>query len=197
MVFRLLHPKLTEAVEELGYSEPTPAQSAAIPEILSGSHVLLIAPTGSGKTEAALFPVMSRLLEAEERRGVSALYITPLRSLNRDLLRRLLAIADKIGLTVAVRHSDTPEAERRLQAAKPPDILITTPETLQILLLLISMRQALRGVRFVVVDEVHELVNSKRGVQLAVGLERLVELAGEFQRVGLSATVGAPELVAG
>ncbi|AFA39530.1 Lhr-like helicase [Pyrobaculum oguniense TE7] len=197
MVFRLLHPKLMEAVEELGYSEPTPAQSAAIPEILSGSHVLLIAPTGSGKTEAALFPVMSRLLEAEERRGVSALYITPLRSLNRDLLRRLLAIADKIGLTVAVRHSDTPEAERRLQAAKPPDILITTPETLQILLLHKRMRQALRGIRFVVVDEVHELVNSKRGVQLAVGLERLVELAGEFQRVGLSATVGAPELVAG
>jgi ATP-dependent Lhr-like helicase len=196
VVFDLLHPKLREAIKELGYLSPTPVQSAAIPVILSGAHVLIIAPTGFGKTEAALFPIFTKMLESQGE-GVKALYITPLRSLNRDLLRRLFVLADKLGLSIAVRHSDTSEAERRILASRPPDLLITTPESLQILLLHRRLRRRLRNVRFVVVDEVHELVGSKRGVQLAVGLERLVELAGEFQRVGLSATVGDLNLVAG
>jgi ATP-dependent Lhr-like helicase len=197
VVFHLLHPRLQEAVRRLGYLEPTPAQQAAIPVILSGAHVLLAAPSGSGKTEAALFPVLSRMLSETKTGGaVRCLYITPLRSLNRDLLRRVYAVTDAIGVTVAVRHGDTTASERRLISSRPPDVLITTPESLQILLLHRKLRQSLRGVRYVIVDEVHELVNSKRGAQLALGLERLVELAGEFQRVGLSATVGAPELVA-
>jgi ATP-dependent Lhr-like helicase len=196
VVFDLLHPKLREAIKELGYLSPTPVQSAAIPVILSGAHVLIIAPTGFGKTEAALFPIFTKMLESQGE-GVKALYITPLRSLNRDLLRRLFVLADRLGLSIAVRHSDTSEAERRILASRPPDLLITTPESLQILLLHRRLRRSLRNVRFVVVDEVHELVGSKRGVQLAVGLERLVELAGEFQRVGLSATVGDLNLVAG
>jgi ATP-dependent Lhr-like helicase len=196
VVFDLLHPKLREAIEELGYLSPTPVQSAAIPVILSGAHVLIIAPTGFGKTEAALFPIFTKMLESQGE-GVKALYITPLRSLNRDLLRRLFVLADRLGLSIAVRHSDTSEAERRILASRPPDLLITTPESLQILLLHRRLRRSLRNVRFVVVDEVHELVGSKRGVQLAVGLERLVELAGEFHRVGLSATVGDLNLVAG
>jgi len=196
VVFELLHPKLREAVKELGYSSPTPAQVAAMPKVLSGAHTLIIAPTGFGKTEAALFPIFSRMLEMRGG-GVRALYITPLRSLNRDLLRRLYALADKLGFSIAVRHSDTSESERRILASRPPHLLITTPESLQVLLLHRRLRRSLRDVRFVVVDEVHELVGSKRGVQLAVGLERLVELAGEFQRVGLSATVGNPGLVAG
>lgn len=196
MVFELLNPKLREAIEELGYSSPTPVQKAAIPKVLSGAHVLIVAPTGFGKTEAALFPIFSRMLETS-RSGVRALYITPLRALNRDLLRRLYVLVDKLGFTIAVRHSDTSESERRILASRPPDLLITTPESLQVLLLHRRLRRSLKNVRFVVVDEVHELVGSKRGVQLAVGLERLVELAGEFQRVGLSATVGNPGLVAG
>jgi ATP-dependent Lhr-like helicase len=196
VVFDLLHPKLREAIKELGYLSPTPVQSAAIPVILSGAHVLIVAPTGFGKTEAALFPIFTKMLESQGE-GVKALYITPLRSLNRDLLRRLFVLADRLGLSIAVRHSDTSEAERRILASRPPDLLITTPESLQILLLHRRLRRSLRNVRFVVVDEVHELVGSKRGVQLAVGLERLVELAGEFQRVGLSATVGDLNLVAG
>jgi ATP-dependent Lhr-like helicase len=196
VVFDLLHPKLREAIKELGYLSPTPVQSAAIPVILSGAHVLIIAPTGFGKTEAALFPIFTKMLESRGE-GIKALYITPLRSLNRDLLRRLFVLADRLGLSIAVRHSDTSEAERRILASRPPDLLITTPESLQILLLHRRLRHSLRNVRFVVVDEVHELVGSKRGVQLAVGLERLVELAGEFQRVGLSATVGDLNLVAG
>ncbi|MCX8136439.1 DEAD/DEAH box helicase [Pyrobaculum aerophilum] len=196
MVFNLLHPELQKAIKELGYAEPTPAQIGAIPKILAGLHVLLIAPTGFGKTEAAFFPVLSRILESRGEGGVMCLYITPLRSLNRDLLRRLFALAERVGVSIAVRHGDTPEGERRSLARKPPDVLITTPETLQILLLHRGLRPSLRKVRFVIVDEVHELINSKRGVQLTVGLERLVELAGEFQRIGLSATVGAPGLVA-
>jgi ATP-dependent Lhr-like helicase len=196
VVFDLLHLKLREAIKELGYLSPTPVQGAAIPVILSGAHVLIIAPTGFGKTEAALFPIFTKMLESQGE-GVKALYITPLRSLNRDLLRRLFVLADRLGLSIAVRHSDTSEAERRILASRPPDLLITTPESFQILLLHRRFRRSLRNVRFVVVDEVHELVGSKRGVQLAVGLERLVELAGEFQRVGLSATVGDLNLVAG
>ena len=113
MVFDLLHPKLREAIKELGYLSPTPVQSAAIPVILSGAHVLIIAPTGFGKTEAALFPIFTKMLESQGE-GVKALYITPLRSLNRDLLRRLFVLADKLGLSIAVRHSDTSEAERRI-----------------------------------------------------------------------------------
>lgn len=196
MVFHLLHPRLQEVLRQFGYYEPTPAQREAIPAVLKGRHVLLIAPTGFGKTEAALLPIFSRLVDAE-RGGVKCLYITPLRSLNRDLLARLRRLAQSVDLSIAVRHGDTTRAERSVLAKNPPDVLITTPESLQILLLHRKMRDALRYVRHVVVDEVHELVESKRGVQLALGLERLVELAGEFQRVGLSATVGAPELVAG
>lgn len=195
MVFHLLNSKLYEALKRLGYADPTPAQREAIPAILQGRHVLLIAPTGYGKTEAALFPIFSKLIE-EEGGGVRCLYITPLRSLNRDLLTRLRRIGEAVGLRIAVRHSDTTTGERKTLAKTPPDVLITTPESLQILLLHKRLREALRSVRYVVVDEVHELIGSKRGVQLALGLERLVELAGEFQRVGLSATVGARELVA-
>ena len=194
-VFAKLHPRVREAIYKLGYVEPTPAQREAIPKVLEGRHVLLIAPTGYGKTEAALFPIFSKMVEGGGS-GLRCLYITPLRSLNRDLLKRLESLAAELGFSIAVRHSDTPERERRIIASRPPDVLITTPESLQILLLNKRLRPALREVRYVVVDEVHELVNSKRGIQLAVGLERLVELAGEFQRVGLSATVGSPRLVA-
>jgi len=119
VVFELLHPKLREAIEELGYTSPTPAQEAAIPKVLSGMHTLIIAPTGFGKTEAALFPVFSKMLEASGM-GVRALYITPLRSLNRDLLRRLYGLAERLGFTLAVRHSDTAESERRVLASRPP-----------------------------------------------------------------------------
>lgn len=196
VAFGLLHPKLREVLDELGYREPTAIQSAAIPAVLSGDHVLIVAPTGSGKTEAAILPLFSRMLDEGIKQCTQLLYITPLRALNRDLLRRISAIAERIGLSVGVRHSDTTEAARKQLYKSPPHVLITTPESLQILLLNRSLRSSLRCIRAVVVDEVHELVENKRGVQLALGLERLVELAGEFQRIGLSATVGNPELVA-
>ncbi|NOZ82868.1 MAG: DEAD/DEAH box helicase, partial [Euryarchaeota archaeon] len=127
-----LSEKLRGALEELGFS-PTPVQEQAIPVILEGNHALVIAPTGIGKTEAVLLPLFSRLCE-QRRRGVSILYITPLRALNRDLMSRLEWWAERLGLSIDVRHGDTSSYRRRKQALSPPDVLITTPETLQALL---------------------------------------------------------------
>jgi len=193
--FDLLHPKVKEAVKALGYVEPTKVQELAIPVVLTGEHVLISSPTGTGKTEAALLPVLSMMFNSGYRDGIRVLYVTPAKSLNRDLEQRIRRIGGALGLTVAVRHGDTTSSERSRQRRNPPQILITTPETLQILLVSPIMRNWLRGVGWVIIDEVHELLGSKRGVQLAVGLERLVELAGEFQRIALSATMGDLELV--
>lgn len=200
-VFSLLNPKIREVISREGYVEPTPPQEKAIPLILRGDNVLLIAPTGWGKTEAVFFPLLHLILEEKEKSGtkggIRALYITPLRALNRDLFRRMQMIAKYLGVKVSIRHGDTSSHERRKQLAAPPDILITTPETLQAILPAPKMRTHLKSVRFVVVDEIHELVSSKRGVQLSLALERLAVLTGkEFQRIGLSATIGSPETVA-
>ena len=195
--FSRLHPRILEGLEALGIDEPTPPQERAIEPILAGESVLLVAPTASGKTEAALLPVFDALLRGEASGGVEAVYVTPLRALNRDIHRRLMFWAEHLGVEVQIRHGDTSQRDRRRQAARPPRLLITTPETLQAILPTKSMRGHLEGVRFVVVDEVHDLAASKRGAQLTLGLERLESLAGSpFQRIGLSATVGNPEDVA-
>lgn len=194
MAFPGLNGRLLRVIERFGYEEPTPIQRVAIPKVLSGAHVLITAPTGSGKTEAAVFPVLSKILDEEMNGGVAALYITPMRALNRDIHVRLREIAEELGIKVGIRHGDTPPSERRRQALDPPQLLITTPESFQFILVARRLRRGLVNVRWVIVDEIHELMNDKRGIQLAVGLERLVELAGEFQRIGLSATVGNVEL---
>lgn len=192
--FTLLSPPLKGLLQETGISAPTPPQAEAIPFIVQGENVLIIAPTGSGKTEAALLPLIDRMVRDENRQGISLLYVTPLRALNRDLLKRLQIWSARLHFTVEVRHGDTPAADRRRMAGKPPDLLITTPETLQAVLPGGRMRQHLRHVKAVVVDEVHELAGDRRGVQLTVGLERLREICRDgFQRIGLSATVGNPE----
>ncbi len=196
-VFTDLSKAIQEALAESGIKTPTLPQIVAIPKIKSGQNVLLIAPTGSGKTEAVLLPILDQLTKTEKRQGISIIYITPLRALNRDLLKRLDFWKAKLGFTVEIRHGDTPQKERRRQSIKPPDFLVTTPETLQAILPGKRMRTHLRHVKWVVIDEVHELAGDRRGVQLTIGLERLRRVTDrEFQRIGLSATVGNPDEVA-
>ncbi|MEM3181409.1 MAG: DEAD/DEAH box helicase [Candidatus Micrarchaeaceae archaeon] len=172
----------------------TDIQQAALPIVYGRSNCLIIAATGSGKTEAAVIPVMQRLFEEKNKKerfeGIKAIYITPLRALNRDLLKRLDWLAKNTGIEIAIRHGDTPQSERQKQAAKPPIILITTPESLQNLFLSQRLRKALENVEAIIIDEVHELFYNKRGAQLAIALERLEAYAKDFQRIGISATVG-------
>lgn len=194
MGFRKLKTELRTVLEEAGFTRPTKAQSQAIGEILEGKNVLLISQTGSGKTEAAFFPILDKLIENREKR-IFCLYITPLRALNRDMLNRMVYWGQKLDLDVEVRHGDTPQHTRRMQAVDPPHILITTPETLQAVLVGKRLREHLKQVEYVVVDEIHEIVSTKRGTQLACALERLKKIS-KFKRIGLSATVGSPEKVA-
>ncbi len=191
-----LSSELASILTATGIDRLTPPQKEAFPLISAGEDVLLIAPTGSGKTEAALLPILDKLRELEKGGGISLLYITPLRALNRDMLKRINTWADSLDFSVEVRHGDTPTKERRRQAVRPPDMLITTPETLQAILPGKVMRRHLEQVRWVIVDELHQIAGNRRGVQLSVGLERLKEVAGRFQVVGLSATVGNPTEIA-
>lgn len=198
--FDLLQKPLREQVAKLEIAEASDIQRLAIPPILDGKNALLIAPTGTGKTLAAVLPVFDLFVAARSRNethGISILYVTPLRALNRDILRRLSDVGAELEIKVQVRHGDTAAATRALQARSPPDMLITTPETLQAILPGKRMRQHLKNVRWAIVDEIHELATDKRGVQLALGLERLRNLTGrDFQRIGLSATVGDEDRIA-
>jgi len=137
------------------------------------------------------------LLQEPQAPGIKVIYITPLRALNRDMLERLEWWCNNLDIKLAVRHGDTETKERTRQARSPPDILITTPETLQAILSGWVMRQHLQQLRWVIIDEVHEMADSKRGSQLSLALERLRAMIGrDFQMIGLSATIGSPEKVA-
>jgi ATP-dependent Lhr-like helicase len=195
--FDMLAKPIRRLVEQKGFLTPTEPQAKIIPKILEGKNVLLFSPTASGKTEAAMLPVLHMLLTTPERPpGIKVLYITPLRALNRDLMERLEFWCNNLDIKLAVRHGDTETKERSRQSRSPPDIMITTPETLQAIIPGWVMQQHLQQVRWVIVDEVHELADSKRGSQLALALERLRLITGkEFQLIGLSATIGSPEKV--
>ncbi len=184
-------------IAEKGFGGFTEPQKKAIPLIIEGKNVLIIAPTGTGKTEAAFIPILDSLIKDEGRSGIRVLYISPLRALNRDLLDRLQWWCGRLDLKVSVRHGDTETKERGKQAMAPPDIMITTPETLEAILPGRVLRKHLSKVRWVIVDEIHELTNDKRGSQLTVALERLKMVTDvEPQIIGLSATIGSPEEVA-
>ncbi|MHB1260535.1 MAG: DEAD/DEAH box helicase [Thermoplasmatota archaeon] len=225
-----LHPRLVQLLRDQGWDGLTEAQGQALIPLLAGKHTLLVAPTGHGKTEASLIPVLSRMmLERDELakhgrawpKGFKVLYVTPLRALNRDLMGRLQSWGEALGFNIGVRHGDTSQGERNRQSKDPPDLLITTPETVQLLLYGDTLRKHLATTRFVILDEVHDLAVSERGAQLLVALERIEEVVGQpaelreskapertgpkesharpgggFQRIGVSATVADPTQVA-
>lgn len=197
-VLSLLSDRIVELIKERNLIPLSDVQKLAIPQILLGENVLVVSPTGTGKTEAAILPIFDILIKSglKNEPGFKILYITPLRALNRDMLERLVWWASKLDIKVAVRHGDTSKRERSLQSMSPPDLIVTTPETFQILLVGKKLSKYLKTVKWVIVDEVHELAQDKRGSQLTLGLERLRLLTdSEPQIVGLSATVGDPNML--
>ena len=190
-------------VEEVG--DPTPVQVRSWPLIASGEHCLISAPTGTGKTLAAFLIAIDAIIQGREGR---VLYISPLKALNNDIernlarplsaLRRRFREAGEIfpAIRVGVRSGDTEQSERRRLIAHPPEILVTTPESLNLMLSSKSGIRGLAGFTTVILDEIHAVLSSKRGTYLMSGVERLVALCGEFQRIALSATVRPMSLVA-
>src|SRR5215831_3689228 len=181
--------EVTRAWFERTFEAPTPAQVKGWPVIASGAHTLIQAPTGSGKTLAAFLYAIDRLNPAPGE-GLRVLYVSPLKALNYDIERNLRGPLAGLGssLRVGVRTGDTPAKDRRGLVKEPPDILITTPESL-FLMLTSAARESLRSVDTLILDEVHAVAGTKRGAHLALSVERLRRLAeGPIQRVGLSAT---------
>ena len=189
---------------ETTFAEPTAAQAQGWPAIASGEHTLILAPTGSGKTLTAFLWGLDRLVSeappADKARRTRLLYLSPLRALAVDVEKNLRTplmgielAAERLGLdfhppTVGMRTGDTPADERRRLVRSPPDLLITTPESLY-LMLTSAARDTLRGIEAVIIDEIHAVASTKRGAHLALTLERLEALCeAPPQRIGLSAT---------
>ena len=194
--FDQLHPAVQHhVVNTLGWPGLRPLQSEAIGPILAGEHVLALAPTAGGKTEAAVLPLLSQIA-TEGWRGLSVLYVCPLRALLNNLHPRIERYAEFVGLRAGLWHGDVGAGARNRIIADPPEILLTTPESLEAILM--STRrdhvEFFSGVRAVVVDEVHSFGGDDRGWHLLAVLERISALVGrDLQRIGLSATVGEPE----
>lgn len=187
------------------YDAPTEVQLASWPVIAQGNHALITAPTGSGKTMTAFLWAMSQFASGHYETGrTKVLYISPLKALNNDIQRNLLEPLGELeknygfpSLKVQTRSGDTSQSDRQRMLRLPPDILITTPESLGLLLTTRKGRQALSSVETLILDEIHSIVDNRRGVQLMTSVERLADLSGEFQRIALSATVHPLQEVAG
>ncbi len=194
--FDSLHPALQHhIVNSLGWNTLRPLQEQSINAVLEGRHVIMLAPTAGGKTEACMFPLFSRML-FENWDGLSILYICPLKALLNNLNERLQGYAALIGRTSDVWHGDTPQAKRKKLIASSPHCLLTTPESIEAMLIStrIDHGSFFSNIKVVVVDEIHALAGDDRGWHLLSILERLTRIAGrEIQRIGLSATVGNPD----
>ncbi|MBW9140395.1 MAG: DEAD/DEAH box helicase [Candidatus Aramenus sp.] len=194
---RQLNQRIVELMNERKWDKLTEIQRKALTPILCGNNTLIIAPTGYGKTEAALLPVLSQMLDTRSS-PVSLIYVTPLKALINDITLRIEWWSSRLGFTVSRKHGEVPQKEKNMRLKRAPHILVTTPEGLEIDLDWASkFREFYKNVKWVIVDEIHELINSKRGVQLAVLLERLKAYSGyDFQRIGLSATITNEDVVA-
>ncbi|MET9995722.1 DEAD/DEAH box helicase [Streptomyces microflavus] len=192
----LLHPGLVHhIVNTLGWAGLRPLQEEAIGPLTGGADALLLAPTAGGKTEAACFPLLSRM-ERERWTGTSLLYVCPLKALLNNLLPRLETYTSWLGRTAALWHGDVAQTRRKRILRERPDVLLTTPESLEAMLVSANVDHTafFSGLRGIVVDEVHAFAGDDRGWHLLAVLERLERVAGRpVQRVGLSATVGNPE----
>ena len=190
--------QIIESFKDEGFQNLTKIQSISIPVIARMKNCLLVAPTGSGKTEASIIPIFSLLendrdnkINLTDNNAIIVLYITPLRALNNDVLRRIINYAKKRNLDAQIRHGDTTRTARQKLIIKPPHILITTPESLGIILTHEKLKSYLKHLRWVIVDEIHELIGNERGTHLTVSLERLENISSHnVVRIGLSATVG-------
>ena len=194
--FEQLHPALQHhIVNSLGWRDLRPFQDAVIPQILDGQHLIVLAPTAGGKTEAALFPTLSRML-SEGWSGLSVLYICPIKALLNNLDVRLQRYCTLLGRTSDLWHGDIKQSARKRVLREPPDCLLTTPESLEVMLVSknVDARSLFSNLRVVIIDEIHAFAGDDRGWHLLSVLERISRLAGrELQRIGLSATVGNPD----
>lgn len=194
--FDRLHPAVQHhIVNSLCWPALRPLQEQAIEPIVAGEHALLIAPTAGGKTEAGFFPVLSRMV-AEDWRGLSVLYVCPIKALLNNLEHRLTQYAGFVGRRVQLWHGDITAREKSRVVFERPEVLLTTPESIEVLLVSRdpARRELLRDVRVVIIDELHAFAGDDRGWHLLAVLERVSHLAGRsLQRIGLSATVGNPE----
>lgn len=190
--------QIVESFRREGFRNLTKIQEISYPVISRKQNCLLVAPTGSGKTEASMMPIFS-LLESERSENtdfiqdsaIFVLYITPLRALNNDVHRRIIDYAKKRNLDAQIRHGDTTTTAKQKMLKKPPHILITTPESLGIILTQEKFKAFLKHLRWVIIDEVHELISNERGTHLTISLERLQNLSSHnLVRIGLSATIG-------
>jgi ATP-dependent helicase Lhr and Lhr-like helicase len=180
-----------ESFRRNGFDSLTEIQKKAIPVVNRRKNCLLVAPTGSGKTEAAVIPIFTLIKSTgPSATSIRAIYVTPLRALNNDVFRRIIDYAQKMDLDVKLRHGDTSASSKRKLLQSPPDILITTPESLGVILTSKKLLQSLKNLEWVVVDELHELISNERGAHLSLSLERLeANSINPIVRIGLSATV--------
>ena len=196
--FDQLHPALQHhIVNSLGWRELRPFQEAVIPRLLAGHHLIIVAPTAGGKTEAAFFPILSRML-TEGWAGLSILYLCPIKALLNNLDLRVQRYCSLLGRRSALWHGDVKQSMRRQILREPPDCLLTTPESLEVMLTSpnVDARRFFSHLRVVIVDEIHAFAGDDRGWHLLSVLSRISRLAGrELQRIGLSATVGNPEVL--